>query len=107
MSQRVGIYGGTFNPIHVGHLRAAEEAAERLGLERVVFVPSGQPPHKAGDPIACAEDRLSWVRDAIAGNLRFELSTIEIERSANLGLFFWARLVSQDRLDRITGDQSD
>ena len=51
----VGVYGGTFNPIHVGHLRAAEETAEALGLGRVLFVPSAVPPHKAeegGDPIA-------------------------------------------------------
>jgi len=84
MSARVGIYGGTFNPIHVGHLRAAEEVAERLELERVVFVPSGQPPHKRGDgaddPIAPAAERLAWVRDAIACNARFELSSLEVER---------------------------
>ena len=82
MSARVGIYGGTFNPIHLGHLRAAEEVAERLGLARVLFVPSGQPPHKSGevDPIAPAADRLGWVRDAIADNDRFELATLEVER---------------------------
>jgi nicotinate-nucleotide adenylyltransferase len=81
--QRIGIYGGTFNPIHTGHLRAAEEVAEKLGLERVVFVPSGQPPHKDGqasDPIAPASLRLEWVRDAVAGNPRFEVSTLEIDR---------------------------
>ena len=82
MSARVGIYGGTFNPIHLGHLRAAEEVAEALGLARVLFVPSGQPPHKTGDvdPIAPAADRLGWVRDAIADNHRFELATLEVER---------------------------
>lgn len=79
----IGIYGGTFNPIHVGHLRAAEEVAEALGLSRVVFVPSATPPHKADDPedaIAPAADRLAWVRLAIAGNPRFEVSAIEVER---------------------------
>ena len=79
----IGIYGGTFNPIHVGHLRAAEEAAEALDLSRVVFVPSATPPHKADDPedvIAPAADRLAWVRLAIAGNPRFEASGIEVER---------------------------
>jgi nicotinate-nucleotide adenylyltransferase len=84
MSARVGIYGGTFNPIHLGHLRAAEEVAEQLELARVLFVPSGQPPHKPTvtrvDPIAPAAERLGWVRDAIAGNARFELSTLEVER---------------------------
>ena len=79
----IGVYGGTFNPIHVGHLRAAEEVAEALGLERVLFVPSATPPHKVddqGDAIAPAADRLAWVRLAIAGNPRFEASAIEVER---------------------------
>ncbi len=79
----LGVYGGTFNPIHVGHLRAAEEVAEHLGLERVVFVPSAQPPHKDdddGDPIASAALRLAWVREAVADNPRFEVDPLEIER---------------------------
>jgi nicotinate-nucleotide adenylyltransferase len=82
-AKRVGIYGGTFNPIHVGHLRAAEEAAEAIGLERVLFVPSAQPPHKAedpGDPIAPAALRLAWVRLAVEGNPRFAVDPIEVER---------------------------
>lgn len=80
---RVGIYGGTFNPIHVGHLRAAEEVAESLGLDRVIFVPSAQPPHKsasAHDPIAPAEERLAWVRRAVADNPLFDVDAIEVER---------------------------
>ena len=79
----VGIYGGTFNPVHVGHLRAAEEVAEILGLDRVTFVPSAQPPHKRAsehDPIAPAEDRLAWVRSAAADNPRFDVDAIEVER---------------------------
>ena len=82
-SARVGIFGGTFNPIHVGHLRAAEEVAEALGLERVVFVPSAQPPHKQpgpGDTIAPPNLRLAWVKAAIADNPRFEVDTLELER---------------------------
>lgn len=80
---RVGIYGGTFNPIHIGHLRAAEEVAEALGLEQVVFVPSATPPHKCArpdDPIAPARDRLAWVRAAVADNPRFAVDDIEVER---------------------------
>jgi len=80
---RIGIFGGTFNPIHVAHLRAAEEVAEALRLERVLFVPSGVPPHKADDPgdaIAPAGLRLAWVRAAVADNPRFDVDAIEAER---------------------------
>jgi nicotinate-nucleotide adenylyltransferase len=80
---RTGILGGTFNPIHIGHLRAAEEVVERLGLERMIFVPSADPPHKVNrpaDPIAPAERRLEWVRLAISDNPRFEVDPLEIER---------------------------
>lgn len=79
----LGVFGGTFNPIHVGHLRAAEEVAEELGLERVVFVPSFRPPHKAGEPVAPAAQRLAWVRTAIADNPRFEVDPIEVERGGH------------------------
>jgi nicotinate-nucleotide adenylyltransferase len=80
---RVGIFGGTFNPVHFGHLRAAEEVVEALGLEQMLFVPSGEPPHKAAsphDPIAPGALRLGWLRTAIAGNPRFAVDPLEIER---------------------------
>jgi nicotinate-nucleotide adenylyltransferase len=78
----IGVLGGTFNPIHVGHLRAAEEVCEILGLERVVFVPSAEPPHKEGEHqlIAPARLRCEWVRRAIADNPRFDIDLLEIER---------------------------
>lgn len=78
-----GLFGGTFNPIHVAHLRAAEDAAESLGLERVVFVPSASPPHKRptrDDVMAPAQRRLAWVRLAVAGNPRFEVDDVEVVR---------------------------
>jgi nicotinate-nucleotide adenylyltransferase len=80
---RVGIFGGTFNPIHLGHLRAAEELREALDLERVIFVPAARPPHKAGsreDPIAPAAERLRWVRAAVEGHPGFEADSLEIDR---------------------------
>lgn len=82
MSERVGLFGGTFNPVHVGHLRAAEEAAEALGLDRVVFIPAADPPLKrdGSQVIAPAKDRLAWVQAAIADNPRFEVSGLELER---------------------------
>jgi nicotinate-nucleotide adenylyltransferase len=78
-----GVFGGTFNPIHLGHLRAAEEVAEALDLERMVFVPSAQPPHKSahrGDALAPAHLRLAWVQAAIAKNPRFAVDALELER---------------------------
>lgn len=83
MTDAVGLFGGTFDPIHVGHLRAAEEAAEALGLARVLFVPSAQPPHKmaAGrDAMAPAAQRLAWARAATASNPRFAVDPLELER---------------------------
>jgi nicotinate-nucleotide adenylyltransferase len=80
---RVGILGGTFNPIHQGHLRAAEEVCEALDLERMILVPSAEPPHKHGsddDPMAPAEQRLSWVRAAVADNPRLAVDALEVER---------------------------
>ena len=79
----IGVLGGTFNPIHLGHLRAAEEVCEILGLERMVFVPSAEPPHKEGahGAIAPAELRCEWVARAIADNPRFALDRLEVERS--------------------------
>lgn len=78
--RRVGVFGGTFDPIHVAHLRAAEEAREALALERVLFVPAASPPHKGGRAVASPADRLAMVRLAIAGNPHFRASTIEIDR---------------------------
>jgi nicotinate-nucleotide adenylyltransferase len=80
---RIGVLGGTFNPIHLGHLRAAEEAVEALELERVLFVPSARPPHKSpGDEvIAPADQRLEWVRLAIRDNPRFAVDAIEVARA--------------------------
>jgi nicotinate-nucleotide adenylyltransferase len=76
----LGILGGTFDPIHIAHLALAEEAAEALGLERVVFVPAGVPPHKPGLDITAAEQRFAMVALAIAGNERFSVDRIEVDR---------------------------
>lgn len=77
---RWGILGGTFDPIHHGHLAIAEAAREELGLERVLFVPAGQPPHRAHAPGASAEDRAAMVALAIAGAPAFSLSRLELDR---------------------------
>jgi nicotinate-nucleotide adenylyltransferase len=77
---KLGILGGTFNPIHYGHLAAAEEVSTRLGLQRVLFVPSFIPPHKQEEDIPSAVHRMEMVRLAIADNPLFEPSDIEIKR---------------------------
>jgi nicotinate-nucleotide adenylyltransferase len=77
---RLGMLGGTFDPIHAGHLALARVALDQLGLDRILFVPAGRPPHKRGRPITSAEDRLAMVELAIAGEPRFEASRIEIDR---------------------------
>lgn len=77
----VGILGGTFDPIHVGHLAIAEEVREALGLARVLFVPSRLPVHKAGRTVSPAEDRVAMVALAIAGNPAFALSRAEVDRA--------------------------
>jgi nicotinate-nucleotide adenylyltransferase len=79
-AQRVGIFGGTFNPIHLAHLRSAEEVREAQRLDCVLFIPSATPPHKPRYGLVNAEHRLAMVRLATAGNPYFKVSTIEIER---------------------------
>lgn len=78
--RRLGLLGGTFDPIHCGHLVIAEEARARLNLPEVRFIPAGQPPHKRGQMVTPATDRLNMVKLAIAGNPAFTVSTIELER---------------------------
>ncbi len=77
---RIGIFGGTFNPIHTGHLRVAEEVREALGLERILFVPSSLPPHKELDFGVSGKRRLGLVERAVAGNPAFDVLTFEVEQ---------------------------
>ncbi len=76
-----GILGGTFDPPHLGHLALAQEVYTRLALDRVWFVPAGQPPHKVGHVVSPAGDRRAMVELAIAGDARFGLSTVELDRA--------------------------
>jgi len=80
MRQGLGIMGGTFDPIHLGHLVAAEEARVRFNLSGVVFVPNRLPPHKKGYEVTPAEQRYDMVRLATASNPAFETSRIELDR---------------------------
>ncbi len=76
---RIGIFGGTFNPIHYGHLRAAENVRKEAFLEKVIFVPSHIPPHKELADATPSEKRLEAVRLAISGNGHLEVSSFEVD----------------------------
>ena len=78
--KRIGISGGTFDPIHHGHLIIAEYVADKFNLDKVLFIPSGTPPHKNEREVTPAMDRYNMVCDAVSGNPRFEASNIEVER---------------------------
>ncbi len=77
---KLGVLGGTFDPPHVGHLTLGEAALSHLSLDRVLFIPSGEPWRKEGREMSPAEDRLAMTRLAVAGEPRFEASAIEMER---------------------------
>lgn len=80
---RIGILGGTFNPIHIGHLILAENTITELNLDKVIFMPSGVSYLKDQNTIVSAEHRINMVKLAIAGNNHFELSTMETEREGD------------------------
>jgi nicotinate-nucleotide adenylyltransferase len=80
MSPRIGVFGGTFDPIHIGHLAAVQDAADALHFDRVLFVPNSHPPHKSQSPVSPAGDRVAMVQLSLADNPEFELSMVEFER---------------------------
>lgn len=77
---RLGILGGTFDPVHLGHLIIAQEAAGRLALDRVLFIPAGRPYLRADEPSASGRRRLAMLRAAVRGNPLFDVSTVELDR---------------------------
>jgi len=95
---RLGILGGTFDPIHVGHIAAARAAIQCERLDRVLIVPSGTPPHR-GQTIAGSEDRLEMCRLAIAGDERMAVSDVEVRRGG--------RSYTVDTLRQLKGDHAD
>lgn len=97
--KKVGIMGGTFNPVHYGHLFLAEQAYEQLGLDKCLFMPSKNPPHKKGQEITSGEHRLNMVRLAVLSNPHFEASTTELDRE---GMTYTA-----DTLKLLTAEHPD
>lgn len=80
MIRRLGLFGGTFDPPHLGHLALAEWARERLRLDRVLFMPAGTPPHKRRAKLSSVRHRVAMTRLAVRGNAAFEVSTLEARR---------------------------
>ena len=77
---RTAVLGGSFNPIHYGHLLLADDVADLLSLDRVLFVPAARPPHKPNADLAPADDRYAMVELAIAGHSKFSVSDVEFRR---------------------------
>jgi nicotinate-nucleotide adenylyltransferase len=78
---RLGVFGGTFDPPHLGHVAVARDVADGLRLDRLVWMPAGVPPHKPDQPVSPARVRLEMTRAAAAGEPRFEVSELEIHRA--------------------------
>ena len=77
---RIGIFGGSFDPVHLGHLIAAETAREQASLDRVLLIPAAQPPHKLDRTLASAADRTAMLALATGGHPAFEVSSLELDR---------------------------
>ncbi|GGA36885.1 putative nicotinate-nucleotide adenylyltransferase [Kroppenstedtia guangzhouensis] len=96
--KKIGIYGGTFDPIHIGHLVMAEQARQAAGLEEVWFVPAPIPPHKQG-VAASAKDRFTMVERAVADHPSFRASRVEMDRSGPSYTVDTVRLLCREQPD--------
>lgn len=108
---RIGILGGTFNPVHNGHLILAEEISFKLKLDRVVFIPTFIPPHKSRQGIIEAKDRYNMIKLAIRNNLKFSIFDIEIKAKAKSYTVetlnkLKSEVYNKDKLFFITGSDS-
>ena len=92
---KVGVIGGTFDPVHYGHLILAEQIAGHLGISKTLFIPSNEPPHKDAGSVAPIRHRIEMLRYAIEGNDAFELSLIEYERGGKSYSYETFRVLSE------------
>jgi nicotinate-nucleotide adenylyltransferase len=93
---RLGLLGGSFNPVHNGHLTIARQAREALGLDQILFIPTGYPPHKPNGSLAPAKDRHEMVRLAIASDPSLAISDVEIRRPGKSYSIDTIRLLQQE-----------
>ncbi len=104
---KIGVFGGTFNPVHYGHIRTAEKLMDQAKLDQILFVVAGKPPHKPGENIAEKEDRLQMVKMAVQGRPGFAVSDLEIKNDGYSytidTLERLSELYPQDQLFFITG----
>lgn len=108
--ERIGVFGGTFDPVHNGHLHIAREVRQALGLDHIIWLPAGKPPHKRGQMISADRDRLTMLELALSKSSGDEISTIEFDRSGPSftadTLEHLARLVAPAELVFIMGEDS-
>lgn len=97
---KVGLFGGTFDPVHMGHLRAAEEIRECFGLDEVYFIPSALPPHKQSSHVTPPEHRLEMLRLAIDSNAHFDICDYEIKRQSTSYTIETLRYLTQTHPER-------
>lgn len=97
-ARRFGVFGGTFDPIHLGHIEVADECAMKLDLDPVLMVPSSVPPHR-GEPSASARDRLAMVQLAVNGHRRLRASDIEVRRGGVSYMVDTLRLLREENPD--------
>ncbi|MCZ6697465.1 MAG: nicotinate-nucleotide adenylyltransferase [Planctomycetota bacterium] len=102
MGERIGLYGGSFDPIHFGHLISARSVAEQLDFSRIILIPSARPPHKPTAAVIDARHRLEMARLAVAGDPLFEVSEVELHRAGPS-----YSIDTVDELGRQLGDQCD
>jgi len=97
---KIGVLGGTFDPVHNGHLAMARAALNKFGLQRVIFVPAAISPYKTGEPVASGDDRVAMLQRAIDGCPEYRISGIELERG---GISYTIDTILQLQRDRGAG----
>lgn len=81
MSEKIILFGGTFDPVHTGHIAIAESAAAKIGASKVILIPARRSPHKEQKPMAADNDRIAMLKLAITGNCLFQISPVELNRA--------------------------